>query len=69
MDIRCIFCQVTWSISTGVLCGRDNYLLSGALDAGLAFMAALLYLCLGLDNISLNWWGKDFWLHVPPQRV
>ncbi|CAN6191781.1 unnamed protein product [Urochloa humidicola] len=38
---------------------RHNYLLSGALDAGLAFMAVLLYLCLGLENIGLNWWGND----------
>ncbi|CAN6223563.1 unnamed protein product [Urochloa humidicola] len=38
---------------------RHNYLLSGALDAGLAFMAVLLYLCLGLENKTLNWWGND----------
>ncbi|KAL6606552.1 hypothetical protein ACP70R_042205 [Stipagrostis hirtigluma subsp. patula] len=38
---------------------RHNYLLSGALDAGLAFMAVLLYLCLGLENNSLKWWGND----------
>uniref|UniRef100_A0A0E0H8K5 Oligopeptide transporter 7 n=1 Tax=Oryza nivara TaxID=4536 RepID=A0A0E0H8K5_ORYNI len=38
---------------------RHNYLLSGALDAGLAFMAVLIYLCLGLEDISLNWWGND----------
>ncbi|XP_078430059.1 oligopeptide transporter 7-like [Wolffia australiana] len=38
---------------------RHNYVLSGALDAGLAFMAVLLYLCLGMENISLSWWGND----------
>ncbi|KAJ8650203.1 hypothetical protein MRB53_003226 [Persea americana] len=38
---------------------RHNYVLSGALDAGLAFMAVLLYLCLGLEEISLNWWGSN----------
>ncbi|TYI14485.1 hypothetical protein ES332_A08G123700v1 [Gossypium tomentosum] len=38
---------------------RYNYVLSGALDAGLAFMGVLLYLCLGLENISLDWWGND----------
>ncbi|KAE8694662.1 Oligopeptide transporter 7 [Hibiscus syriacus] len=38
---------------------RYNYVLSGALDAGLAFMGVLLYLCLGLQNISLHWWGND----------
>ncbi|KAJ6826296.1 putative oligopeptide transporter 7 [Iris pallida] len=38
---------------------RHNYVLSGALDAGLAFMAVLLYLCLGLENVNLNWWGND----------
>ncbi|XP_028757762.1 oligopeptide transporter 7-like [Neltuma alba] len=38
---------------------RRNYVLSGALDAGLAFMGVLLYLCLGLEGISLNWWGNN----------
>ncbi|XP_019446888.1 PREDICTED: oligopeptide transporter 7-like [Lupinus angustifolius] len=38
---------------------RHNYLLSGGLDAGLAFMGVLLYLCLGMQNINLNWWGSD----------
>ncbi|KAM7525932.1 hypothetical protein LguiA_015834 [Lonicera macranthoides] len=38
---------------------RHNYVLSGALDAGLAFMGVLLYLCLGLENVSLDWWGND----------
>ncbi|KAL5752477.1 hypothetical protein ACOSQ2_022984 [Xanthoceras sorbifolium] len=35
---------------------RHNYVLSGALDAGLAFMGVLLYFCLGMQHISLNWW-------------
>ncbi|KAK7376112.1 hypothetical protein VNO78_34965 [Psophocarpus tetragonolobus] len=38
---------------------RHNYVLSGALDAGLAFMGVLLYLCLGMEHITLNWWGSD----------
>ncbi|KAL3720541.1 hypothetical protein ACJRO7_005368 [Eucalyptus globulus] len=38
---------------------RHNYALSGALDAGLAFMAVLLYLCLGMKHVSLSWWGED----------
>ncbi|ONI07569.1 hypothetical protein PRUPE_5G128100 [Prunus persica] len=38
---------------------RHNYVLSGALDAGLAFMGVLLYFSLGLEDISLNWWGND----------
>ncbi|CAL0313265.1 unnamed protein product [Lupinus luteus] len=38
---------------------RHNYVLSGALDAGLAFMGVLLYLCLGMEHISLNWWGSN----------
>ncbi|KAJ4776593.1 oligopeptide transporter [Rhynchospora pubera] len=37
---------------------RHNYVLSGALDAGLAFMAILIYLCLGLEKITLKWWGN-----------
>lgn len=38
---------------------RHNYVLSGGLDAGLAFMGVLLYLCLGLEDISIDWWGSD----------
>lgn len=38
---------------------RHNYVLSGALDAGLAFMGVLLYMCLGLEGISIDWWGND----------
>ncbi|KAG2694187.1 hypothetical protein I3843_08G125000 [Carya illinoinensis] len=38
---------------------RHNYVLSGALDAGLAFMGVLLYLCFGMKDISLNWWGSE----------
>lgn len=38
---------------------RHNYVLSGALDAGLAFMGVLLYFSLGIEDISLNWWGND----------
>ncbi|RWR89396.1 Oligopeptide transporter [Cinnamomum micranthum f. kanehirae] len=37
---------------------RHNYVLSGALDVGLAFMGVLLYLCLGSENITLRWWGS-----------
>lgn len=36
---------------------RYNYVLSAALDAGVAFMAVLLYFSLGLENVSLDWWG------------
>ncbi|GAB4838395.1 oligopeptide transporter 4 [Ancistrocladus abbreviatus] len=36
---------------------RYNYILSAALDAGVAFMAVLLYFALGMENVSLNWWG------------
>ncbi|KAF5934641.1 hypothetical protein HYC85_030812 [Camellia sinensis] len=45
------YCRSWWS--------RHNYLLSGALDAGLAFMAVLLYLCLGMQGVVLSWWGSD----------
>nr|GMC99067.1 oligopeptide transporter 7-like [Ipomoea batatas] len=37
---------------------RHNYVLSGALDAGLAFMGVLLYLCLEMEDVSLDWWGS-----------
>lgn len=38
---------------------RYNYILSAALDAGVAFMAVLLYFTTGLENISVNWWGTN----------
>ncbi|XP_002518328.2 oligopeptide transporter 4 [Ricinus communis] len=38
---------------------RYNYILSAALDAGVAFMAVLLYFSLGIENRSLTWWGTD----------
>ncbi|KAK4430338.1 Oligopeptide transporter 7 [Sesamum alatum] len=38
---------------------KHNYVLSGALDAGLAFMGVFLYLCLGMEHISLDWWGSE----------
>ncbi|XP_031495743.1 oligopeptide transporter 7-like isoform X1 [Nymphaea colorata] len=37
---------------------RHNYVLSAALDAGLAFMGVLLYLSLGFQDINLDWWGS-----------
>ncbi|KAK6924495.1 Oligopeptide transporter, OPT superfamily [Dillenia turbinata] len=38
---------------------RHNYVLSGALDAGVAFTRVLLYLCLGLEHVSFKWWGSS----------
>ena len=38
---------------------RHNYVLSGALDAGLAFMAVLIYFCLNLEEVNLEWWGNE----------
>ncbi|PHT74401.1 hypothetical protein T459_21678 [Capsicum annuum] len=35
---------------------RHNYVLSGSLDVGLAFMAVIY---LGLENITVDWWGND----------
>ncbi|KAL6012709.1 oligopeptide transporter 4 [Asimina triloba] len=36
---------------------RYNYVLSAALDAGVAFMGVLLYFTLGLEDKSMTWWG------------
>ncbi|XP_042494248.1 oligopeptide transporter 4-like [Macadamia integrifolia] len=36
---------------------RYNYVLSAALDAGVAFMAVLLYFTLTMESKSINWWG------------
>ncbi|KAK1273262.1 Oligopeptide transporter 7 [Acorus gramineus] len=38
---------------------RHNYVLSGALDAGLAFMGVTLYLFLEMEHVSLKWWGNN----------
>ncbi|PSS19682.1 Oligopeptide transporter like [Actinidia chinensis var. chinensis] len=37
---------------------RYNYVLSAAMDAGLAFMGVLLYFSLSMENVSVNWWGS-----------
>ncbi|XAR73038.1 hypothetical protein NMG60_11019890 [Bertholletia excelsa] len=36
---------------------RYNYVLSAGLDAGVAFMAVLLYFSVGTENKRLIWWG------------
>ncbi|OVA15237.1 Oligopeptide transporter [Macleaya cordata] len=38
---------------------RYNYVLSAALDAGVAIMGVLLYFMLSFENVSLTWWGTD----------
>ncbi|KAL7584050.1 oligopeptide transporter 6 [Lactuca sativa] len=38
---------------------RYNYVLSGGLDAGTAFMSILLFLGLQTTGVSVNWWGND----------
>ncbi|CDP19591.1 unnamed protein product [Coffea canephora] len=38
---------------------RYNYILSAALDAGVAFMAFLLYFTVGMENRSISWWGNN----------
>ncbi|KAL1820060.1 hypothetical protein ACET3Z_014929 [Daucus carota] len=37
---------------------RYNYVLSGGLDAGTAFMAVLLFATLQYKNITVEWWGN-----------
>ena len=37
---------------------RYNYVLSGGLDAGTAFMTILIFFSLNYWNISLDWWGN-----------
>ncbi|XP_024969655.1 oligopeptide transporter 4-like [Cynara cardunculus var. scolymus] len=38
---------------------RYNYVLSAALDAGLAFMGILVYFSLSMSDIGISWWGTD----------
>ncbi|CAN6235620.1 unnamed protein product [Urochloa humidicola] len=36
---------------------RYNYILSAALDVGVAFMGVLLYSVLSMENRNISWWG------------
>ncbi|CAI9116104.1 OLC1v1017172C1 [Oldenlandia corymbosa var. corymbosa] len=36
---------------------KYNYILSAALDAGVAFMAVLLYFSVGMEDRKIKWWG------------
>ncbi|GAV82821.1 OPT domain-containing protein [Cephalotus follicularis] len=38
---------------------RYNYVLSGGLDAGTAFITILIFLCLGSKGIYVDWWGNN----------
>ncbi|XP_038705333.1 oligopeptide transporter 4-like [Tripterygium wilfordii] len=38
---------------------KYNYVLSAALDAGLAFMGILLYFSLSMEDKSLSWWATN----------
>ncbi|KAL6517581.1 oligopeptide transporter 4 [Orobanche minor] len=38
---------------------RYNYILSAALDAGVAFMAVVLYFSLSMENKGVDWWGTS----------
>ncbi|KAK4273865.1 hypothetical protein QN277_017177 [Acacia crassicarpa] len=38
---------------------RYNYVLSGGLDAGTAFVTILIFLTLGSKGIAVDWWGNN----------
>ncbi|KAM7499802.1 hypothetical protein LguiA_024216 [Lonicera macranthoides] len=38
---------------------RYNYILSGGLDAGTAFMTILIFFALQSQKVSLDWWGNN----------
>ncbi|XP_030454602.1 oligopeptide transporter 4-like [Syzygium oleosum] len=38
---------------------RYNYILSAALDAGVAFMAVFIYFAFGIEDRNLHWWGSN----------
>lgn len=38
---------------------RYNYILSAAMDAGVAFMAVILYFSVGMEDKGLSWWGTE----------
>ena len=37
---------------------KYNYLLSAALDSGLAITTFLVFFCLTYPGVELNWWGN-----------
>lgn len=46
---------------------RYNYILSAALDAGIAFSMIVIFLALGLPKtggIQLEWWGNTVWMNT-----
>ncbi|XP_068653825.1 oligopeptide transporter 4-like [Aristolochia californica] len=38
---------------------RYNYVLSAALDAGVAFMAVVIHLAFTMPGVQVNWWGSE----------
>ncbi|CAM8985294.1 unnamed protein product [Rhodiola kirilowii] len=38
---------------------RNNYVMSAALDAGVAFAGVLIYFCLSGNDIAVKWWGLN----------
>ncbi|KAL1566958.1 oligopeptide transporter [Salvia divinorum] len=44
---------------------RYAYVMSAAINAGIAFMAILMYFTLQSYDISINWWGLDIDDHCP----
>jgi len=45
---------------------RYNYILSAALDAGVALAAIMIFLCLALPKggVTLEWWGNTVWMNT-----
>ncbi|KAK2462009.1 hypothetical protein APHAL10511_006472 [Amanita phalloides] len=43
---------------------RYNYILSAALDGGVAICSIIIFICLAAPRggINLHWWGNDFWM-------
>jgi len=40
---------------------KYNYILAAALDVGSALGVIMIFLCIQLPNVSLNWWGNTVW--------
>ncbi|KAI4308651.1 hypothetical protein L6164_031707 [Bauhinia variegata] len=40
---------------------RSHYVLSAAVDAGLAFMGVVFCVALTMENRSVTWWGVRWW--------
>lgn len=47
---------------------RYNYILSAALDAGVAIAAVVIFFAIQMRGVELTWWGNTVWLNTADAR-